>query len=321
MRLLEDNKPEPNGHSVNGNGVHTNGQCEDTDSESEVEEAEPVSATLVLRVVSEPASPSVSRKSSFRRSDQPPTFLTEESRGEQFLQVQVQRSTSSGSINGSRPQSRSRPGSAAPSLYITDTEPPGPGPFAVERFRKQSGLSSRESSMSPTPSMYGLIEAGHSGELSSTEFMARISDETRAIQAGVRSLRAEMDSQLRLLDIGQEAVVLSGLSKHASSSLKNIKNLYDETKYLKTYLEKLEAKVHYDMSVRHTRRQSPPWWRRILFLGAVLGTGAWLWRRTDQASFNRSLEELGSGAGVASTKMLEFFTSDKDVHSKLVTIR
>ena len=32
-------------------------------------------------------------------------------------------------------------------------------------------------------------------------------------------------------------------------------------------------------------------------------------------------EELGSGAGVASTKMLEFFTSDKDVHSKLVTIR
>ena len=79
-----------------------------------------------------------------------------------------------------------------------------------------------------------------SGELSSTEFMARISDQTRAIQSGVRSLRAEMDSQLRLLDIGQEAVVLSGLSKHASSSLKNIKNLYDETNYLKTYLEKVK---------------------------------------------------------------------------------
>ena len=72
--------------------------------------------------------------------------------------------------------------------------------------------------------------------------MARISDQTRAIQAGVRSLRAEMDSQMRLLDIGQEAVVLSGLSKHASSSLKNIKNLYDETKYLKTYLEKVLIK-------------------------------------------------------------------------------
>ena len=62
---------------------------------------------------------------------------------------------------GSRHQSRSRPGSAAPSFYITDTEPPGPGSFALERFRKVSGLSSRESSMSPTPSMYGLVEAGH----------------------------------------------------------------------------------------------------------------------------------------------------------------
>ena len=82
-----------------------------------------------------------------------------------------------------------------------------------------------------------------SGELSSTEFMARISEQTRAIQAGVRSLRAEMDSQMRLLDIGQEAVVLSGLSNHASNSLKNIKNLYDETKYLKSYLEKVGRKL------------------------------------------------------------------------------
>ena len=44
---------------------------------------------------------------------------------------------------------------------------------------------------------------------------------------------------MRMLDLGQEAVVLSGLSKHAASSLKNIKNLYDETKYLKSYLEKV----------------------------------------------------------------------------------
>ena len=44
---------------------------------------------------------------------------------------------------------------------------------------------------------------------------------------------------MRMLDLGQEAIVLSGLSKHAASSLKNIKNLYDETKYLKSYLEKV----------------------------------------------------------------------------------
>ena len=56
------------------------------------------------------------------------------------------------------------------------------------------------------------------------------------------TLRSEMDDQMRMLDIGQEAVVLSGLNKHASTSLKNIKNLYDETKYLKTYLEKVSIK-------------------------------------------------------------------------------
>ena len=75
------------------------------------------------------------------------------------------------------------------------------------------------------------------------------------------------------------------------------------------------------MSVRHTTRQTPPWWRRLLFLGAVLGAGAWAWRRTDQASFDRSLEELGRGAGVAATNMLEFFTSNRDVHTAAVTIR
>ena len=89
MRLMEEAKKETNQKSVpngtNGNGVHTsNGDA--SDSESDIEEAEPVSATLVLRVVSEPPSPALSRKSSFRR-DQPPAFLNEENRGETLLQV------------------------------------------------------------------------------------------------------------------------------------------------------------------------------------------------------------------------------------------
>ena len=70
--------------------------------------------------------------------------------------------------------------------------------------------------------------------------MQRISDQTKMIQQGMRTLRGEMDNQMRMLDLGQEAVVLSGLQKQTSSSLKNIKNLYDETKYLKTYLEKVK---------------------------------------------------------------------------------
>ena len=92
MRLIEDSKVESNG--VNGKGCHLN----DSDTEEEEEEPEPVSGTLVLRVISEPPSPSISRKSSVRR-DQPPAFLAED-RPEHYLQVQVQRSTSSGSITG-----------------------------------------------------------------------------------------------------------------------------------------------------------------------------------------------------------------------------
>ena len=82
-----------------------------------------------------------------------------------------------------------------------------------------------------------------SGSVDSADFMARISEQTRMIQEGMKTLRGEMDNQMRMLDIGQEAVVLSGMNKHAANSLKNIKNLYDETKYLKSYLEKVRQHI------------------------------------------------------------------------------
>ena len=107
MRLIEDAKVQGNGgvktNGVNNgnNGLHL-GEDDHTDEEDEEEiEPEPVSGTLVLRVISEPPSPSVSRKPSVRRDrDQPPAFLTDTDRAEQYLQVQVQRSTSSSSITG-----------------------------------------------------------------------------------------------------------------------------------------------------------------------------------------------------------------------------
>ena len=107
MRLIEEAKVQGNGgvktNGVNNgsNGLHL-GEEVDTDEEDEEEvEPEPVSGTLVLRVISEPPSPSVSRKPSVRRDrDQPPAFLTDTDRAEQYLQVQVQRSTSSSSITG-----------------------------------------------------------------------------------------------------------------------------------------------------------------------------------------------------------------------------
>jgi len=337
MRLVDDTKMPVSQDVTNGvNGNHDgNGHHEyESESESEIEDAEPVSATLVLRVVSEPPSPSVSRKSSFRR-DQPPSFLQDEppshARSEQFLQVQVQRSTSSSSLTGSRSQSRSRPVSATPSFCITDTEPSynsfnnfNGHDGTLERYKKQSVASSRESSMSPTPSMYGVSDMSLSqsqSSLNSNEFMQKISEQTKMIQQGMRTLRGEMDNQMRLLDLGQEAVVLSGLQKQTSSSLKNIKNLYDETKYLKTYLEKLEAKVHYDMSVTHKNPQSPPWYRRLLFLGGILGTGAWIWSRQDPSGFERSVEKMSQQSLIMWGSCVDFLTNKAGSNNLAVTLK
>ena len=38
-----------------------------------------------------------------------------------------------------------------------------------------------------------------------------------------------------------QAIVLSGLKEKASQSLQDISRLYEETKYLKTYLEKVSS--------------------------------------------------------------------------------
>ena len=79
--------------------------------------------------------------------------------------------------------------------------------------------------------------------VNSVDFMQKVSEQTKLIQQGLKTLRGEVDNPLRVLDIGQEAIVLSGLNRSAADSLRNIKNLYDETKYLKSYLEKVNFKI------------------------------------------------------------------------------
>jgi len=320
MRLVEEDKkdvrktPMVNGtNGMNGNGMTTSYNDDASESDSDIEEVEPVSASLVLRVVSEPPSPALSRKSSFRR-DQPPAFLSNDQRGETFLQVQVQRSTSSSSLPNSRKPSRSRPSSATPSFYVTD--PDGHDSFQEERYRRRSQLSSpnmsRASTVSPSSSMYGLseIDVYKPNGVNTVDFMQRVSDQTRMIQQGLKTLRGEVDNPMRVLDIGQEAIVLSGLNKSAGESLKNIKNLYDETKYLKSYLEKLEAKVHYDIAMRRKTAYRPPWYRRLLFVSLVLCAGAFAWRRQDQASFDRNSALLLASSVSAYSAVVNFFTGD-----------
>ena len=81
--------------------------------------------------------------------------------------------------------------------------------------------------------------------MNSVDLMDHVSSQTKRIQKGLKTLRGEVDNPLRVLDIGQEAIVLSGLSRSAGESLKNIKNLYDETKYLQRYLEKVKYNFHF----------------------------------------------------------------------------
>ena len=75
------------------------------------------------------------------------------------------------------------------------------------------------------------------------------------------------------------------------------------------------------MSVQHKTPYTPPWYRRLMFVGAILGAGAWIWRRQDQSGFDRSMVTLSQSAMAAYLAVLEFFTS-KDVHNNVaVTLR
>merc|ERR1711892_581716 len=265
MHLLEDGVPT--NHSIyiemNGNGDHSDYDTSET--ESDMEEPEPVSATLVLRVVNETSYPSLSRKSSFM-GDETPNSTRDTNNGETFLQVQVQRSISSNSISGPGANSYSCPPSTTPSHYFTDAE--DLNTYQGSRSRQFSGDPSRETS----PDIFGIkdFDLQKNNEVNSVDLMDHVSSQTKRIQKGLKTLRGEVDNPLRVLDIGQEAIVLSGLSRSAGESLKNIKNLYDETKYLQRYLEKLEAKVHYDIALRWKTPYKTPWYRQLIFSGLII---------------------------------------------------
>lgn len=77
--------------------------------------------------------------------------------------------------------------------------------------------------------------------MNSVDFITAVANQTKMLESGLRELRTEMSNPMRVVDLGQEAIILSGLNQKAGDSLKHIKNLYEETKYLKTYLEKVSV--------------------------------------------------------------------------------
>ena len=82
----------------------------------------------------------------------------------------------------------------------------------------------------------------------------------------------------------------------------------------------MEARVHYDLTVRHKTPSSPPWYRRVLFITASVGVGAWLWRRQDPEGFQGHLDKATESCKSALNQLVEFFTRDNDHSQVAVTL-
>ena len=74
------------------------------------------------------------------------------------------------------------------------------------------------------------------------------------------------------------------------------------------------------MSVTHKNPYTPPWYRRLLFLGTVTGVAAWVWYKYDQAGFDRNMARLSGAAVVGYHGAVEFFRGDGH-QSLAVTLR
>lgn len=114
--------------------------------------------------------------------------------------------------------------------------------------------------------------------VNTVEFMTMINTHTQVLENGLRELRYELatDPLRSTVDIGTEVVILSGLREKCSSSMSHIEKLYEETKFLKSFLEKMESQAHYDLEVINKEPQGPGWLRRLVFISASLGLlGYW----------------------------------------------
>ena len=102
--------------------------------------------------------------------------------------------------------------------------------------------------------------------------MAAVNTHTQMLENGLRELRHEMTSNpLRsTIDIGTEAVILSGLKDKCQTSINNINKLYSEAKFLGSYLERLEAKAYYDLETLDKNPRKTSWFRRFGLLASTL---------------------------------------------------
>ena len=83
----------------------------------------------------------------------------------------------------------------------------------------------------------------------------------------------------------------------------------------------MEAKVHYDMTVRRKTSYKPPWYRRLIFSGLLITTGAFVWRRISPASFDRTIIWLVVSGASACSAAFTFFAGENTPQTRVVTLQ
>ena len=69
--------------------------------------------------------------------------------------------------------------------------------------------------------------------------------------------------------------------------MQHIQRLYDEARFLKTYLEKLEAKAYFDLETLDKRPPRSSWLKRLGLVSSLLVLGAILYRELRPQEFQR----------------------------------
>ena len=135
-----------------------------------------------------------------------------------------------------------------------------------------------------------------SRSVNTVEFMNMVNTHTQVLENGLRELRYElMADPLRStgVDINTEVIILSGLREKCSNSMSHIEKLYEETKFLKTFIENLESKAHYDLEVLNQGSKGPSFWiKRIIFLSIIFGTCGYYYRTKFPEDFQTKFNQI-----------------------------
>ena len=117
--------------------------------------------------------------------------------------------------------------------------------------------------------------------------MTAVNTHTQMLENGLRELRHEMTSNpLRsTIDIGTEAVILSGLKNKCQTSISNINKLYSEAKFLGSYLERLEAKAYYDLETFDKNPRKTSWFRRFGLVASLIFIAGYAYKELHPVDF------------------------------------